>query len=119
MQKFYCDNCGTKVSRDTAKCPKCGRFFKSVRCPSCGLTGSPDLFVNGCPSCGYAEEKKAGGFDYYDISENGRTDKNGRFKKSAEEKEQRFFSDRFYKRAIPLLLVVIVLLVILLLKTGW
>ena len=113
MQKFYCDNCGTKVSRDTVKCPKCGRFFKSVRCPSCGLTGSPDLFVNGCPSCGYAEEKKNSGFDYYDIDEKG----GGR--RSSGKSEPKFFSDRFYKRAIPILIIVIILLVVLLLKTGW
>jgi ssDNA-binding Zn-finger/Zn-ribbon topoisomerase 1 len=42
------------VGRDTKKCPKCGRFFASVRCPRCGFTGSEDDFPAGCPACGYS-----------------------------------------------------------------
>jgi rRNA maturation protein Nop10 len=35
-------------------CPHCGRYFASVRCPSCGFTGDENTFRNGCPSCGYS-----------------------------------------------------------------
>ncbi|HAK45129.1 MAG TPA: hypothetical protein DCO79_04305 [Spirochaeta sp.] len=114
MQKFYCDNCGTKVSKNAAKCPKCGRFFKSVRCPSCGLTGSPDIFVNGCPSCGYAGENSNEGFNFYDIDEKFKPDR-----RPKRDGTGRFFSEHFYKRAIPVLFIVIILLIIILLKTGW
>ncbi|MDC7225571.1 MAG: zinc ribbon domain-containing protein [Spirochaetales bacterium] len=114
MQKFYCDNCGTKVSRNAAKCPHCGRFFKSVRCPSCGLTGPADLFLDGCPSCGYAAEKFREDVDFYELEEGGR-------RKTVKNKKEtrRFFSDKFYLRAIPILFIIIILLVILLLRTGW
>ena len=52
--RFFCDNCGAEVGRNLRKCPRCGRFFGSVRCPSCGFTGEEGLFKNGCPSCGYS-----------------------------------------------------------------
>jgi predicted RNA-binding Zn-ribbon protein involved in translation (DUF1610 family) len=52
--RFFCDNCGAEVGRDLEKCPRCGRFFASVRCPACGFTGEERLFKNGCPSCGYS-----------------------------------------------------------------
>ena len=52
--KFFCENCNAEVRRDAMICPHCGRFFASVRCPSCGFTGTHKEFKNGCPSCGYA-----------------------------------------------------------------
>ncbi len=52
-QEFFCEKCGAAVPGDAEKCPKCGRVFYSVRCPSCGFTGNADLFVSGCPLCGY------------------------------------------------------------------
>jgi len=52
--RFFCDNCGCEVNKDTKACPKCGRFFASVRCPSCGFSGEEKLFSGGCPSCGYS-----------------------------------------------------------------
>jgi len=52
--KFFCENCNAEVRRDAVICPHCGRFFASVRCPSCGFTGTHKEFKGGCPSCGYA-----------------------------------------------------------------
>jgi uncharacterized membrane protein YvbJ len=52
--RFFCDNCGSEVDSGAKACPRCGRFFSSVRCPSCGCTGEDKLFINGCPSCGYS-----------------------------------------------------------------
>ena len=52
--KFFCENCKAEVRRDAMICPHCGRFFASVRCPSCGFTGTHKEFKDGCPSCGYA-----------------------------------------------------------------
>ena len=54
LPKFFCENCGQEVKRNTKVCPHCGRFFASVRCPSCNYMGHTDEFVNGCPSCGFA-----------------------------------------------------------------
>jgi ssDNA-binding Zn-finger/Zn-ribbon topoisomerase 1 len=61
--RFFCDNCGAEVGRNAGKCPRCGRFFGSVRCPACGFTGEEGLFKNGCPSCGYSSPggMRAGG----------------------------------------------------------
>ena len=52
--RFFCDNCGHEVGRDAKSCAHCGRFFASVRCPSCGYIGGEKTFANGCPSCGYS-----------------------------------------------------------------
>lgn len=51
--KFFCESCGSEVPGNSKFCPKCGRFFASVRCPVCGETGSNEKFKNGCPKCGY------------------------------------------------------------------
>ncbi|MDR0402737.1 MAG: hypothetical protein LBH35_04010 [Treponema sp.] len=51
--RFFCENCGAEVNRDTGRCPSCGRVFASVRCPACGFTGGESLFREGCPVCGY------------------------------------------------------------------
>ncbi|MDR1618204.1 MAG: hypothetical protein LBS06_04050 [Treponema sp.] len=52
--RFFCDSCGAEVGRNAGKCPRCGRFFGSVRCPACGFTGEEGRFKNGCPACGYS-----------------------------------------------------------------
>jgi uncharacterized membrane protein YvbJ len=54
--RFFCDNCGTEVPRDEVKCPECGRYFSSVRCPACGFTGEVSSFKGGCPVCGYSSK---------------------------------------------------------------
>ncbi|MDR2717230.1 MAG: zinc ribbon domain-containing protein [Treponema sp.] len=52
--RFFCDNCGNEVGNEVKNCPYCGRFFASVRCPSCGHSGPDEMFQNGCPMCGYS-----------------------------------------------------------------
>jgi predicted RNA-binding Zn-ribbon protein involved in translation (DUF1610 family) len=52
--RFFCENCGAEVDRNTKNCPRCGRYFASVRCPSCGFTAAEEFFVDGCPVCGYS-----------------------------------------------------------------
>lgn len=52
--KYFCENCGSEVAANARCCPKCGKFFSSVRCPSCGHMGTVHDFKNGCPSCHYA-----------------------------------------------------------------
>ncbi|MDR0551561.1 MAG: hypothetical protein LBG72_06045 [Spirochaetaceae bacterium] len=41
------------------RCPKCGRYFASIRCPKCGYLGGNSDFSNGCPQCGYSSSPKA------------------------------------------------------------
>lgn len=53
--RYFCEHCGAEVRRDARVCPRCGRFFSSVRCPKCGHTGEAGEFRAGCPLCGYAE----------------------------------------------------------------
>jgi predicted amidophosphoribosyltransferase len=53
--RYYCEGCGLEVRKDARVCPRCGRFFSSVKCPRCGYVGVADDFNLGCPSCGYAE----------------------------------------------------------------
>lgn len=57
--KFFCENCGSPVSKDARACGVCGKFFVSVRCPKCGKVGTTRTFINGCPVCGYAVNKKS------------------------------------------------------------
>ena len=52
--RFFCDNCGAEVGHNVRSCPRCGRFFASVRCPACGFSGEDKLFSGGCPVCGYS-----------------------------------------------------------------
>lgn len=52
--KFFCENCGSEVAAKARFCPKCGKFFSSVRCPNCGKMGTVEDFKRGCPSCHYA-----------------------------------------------------------------
>lgn len=55
--KFFCENCNSEVPAKAKFCPKCGKFFSSVRCPQCSYTGDIKEFIHGCPSCGYALNK--------------------------------------------------------------
>ena len=59
--RFFCEHCGKEVSRSDEKCPSCGRFFASVRCPKCGFVGSQNLFSSGCPVCGYSAPRTPDG----------------------------------------------------------
>jgi predicted RNA-binding Zn-ribbon protein involved in translation (DUF1610 family) len=52
--RFYCDSCGTEVAASANCCPRCGKFFSSIRCPKCFWTGDQEAFANGCPNCGYS-----------------------------------------------------------------
>ena len=54
---FFCDNCSAEVGHGAESCPRCGRVFASVRCPSCGLIGEEAIFASGCPSCGYSAQR--------------------------------------------------------------
>jgi uncharacterized membrane protein YvbJ len=56
LPRFFCDNCGYEVGHEVKACPHCGRFFASVRCPSCGFSGQDKMFFNGCPMCGYSAD---------------------------------------------------------------
>ncbi len=57
--KYYCERCGAEVRKDARVCPRCGRFFSSVKCPRCGYVGASDDFAAGCPVCGYADVANA------------------------------------------------------------
>ena len=67
--KFFCESCNTEVPLDAKFCPKCGRFFASVRCPSCGATGSASKFAKGCPVCGYAMDSGTFNIEAYSEEE--------------------------------------------------
>ncbi|HNY17324.1 MAG TPA: zinc ribbon domain-containing protein [Treponemataceae bacterium] len=54
LPAFFCEFCGTQVRQNDRVCPHCGKFFSSVKCPSCGFTGDSKIFRDGCPACGYA-----------------------------------------------------------------
>lgn len=51
--RFLCESCGKDVPFNVELCPSCGREFRAVKCPICELEGSPELFSEGCPACGY------------------------------------------------------------------
>jgi len=54
IPKFFCEFCGTQVKQNDKVCSHCGKFFSSVKCPSCGFIGDSRIFRDGCPACGYA-----------------------------------------------------------------
>jgi uncharacterized membrane protein YvbJ len=58
MARFFCDNCGTEVKRNSSRCPQCGRLFAFIRCPQCGYRGEEEKFAQGCPVCGYCTVEK-------------------------------------------------------------
>lgn len=60
--RFFCDGCGREVDASDERCPSCGKFFASIRCPKCGFTGDQGVFLSGCPVCGYSAPKD--GQDY-------------------------------------------------------
>jgi len=57
--RFFCNNCGTEVASGENRCPECGRYFSSVKCPRCGFSGEEQLFRDGCPVCFYPSSKSA------------------------------------------------------------
>ncbi|NLM01216.1 MAG: zinc ribbon domain-containing protein [Treponema sp.] len=56
--RFFCENCKSEVKSNARFCNKCGKFFVSVRCPKCGKSGPQNIFVKGCPQCGYATTQR-------------------------------------------------------------
>ncbi|HKL86429.1 MAG TPA: zinc ribbon domain-containing protein [Treponemataceae bacterium] len=52
--RFFCEYCSSEVKQNDKFCSKCGKFFASVKCPSCGFSGDSRVFRDGCPACGYA-----------------------------------------------------------------
>ncbi|MDR1178146.1 MAG: zinc ribbon domain-containing protein [Spirochaetaceae bacterium] len=58
--RFFCEHCGAEVGRNAKQCPKCGNFFSSILCPSCGFSGGEFLFDKGCPVCGYSAPESGG-----------------------------------------------------------
>ena len=62
--RFFCESCEAEVPRDAKLCPKCGRSFVSVRCPSCDYTGEETFFKGGCPVCGYSATPAASPWDF-------------------------------------------------------
>jgi len=62
--RFFCESCGEEVPRNSKNCPKCGKYFASVRCPSCAFTGEEILFKEGCPVCGYSSMGSSQGNSY-------------------------------------------------------
>ncbi|WP_010253679.1 zinc ribbon domain-containing protein [Treponema primitia] len=54
--RFFCENCGAEVKRNSKSCPKCGRSFANILCPACGFEGEEQLFSAGCPVCGYTAD---------------------------------------------------------------
>ncbi len=52
--RYFCEHCGAEVKGNARICPRCGRFFSSVKCPKCGFVGVSEDFRAGCPVCGYA-----------------------------------------------------------------
>jgi hypothetical protein len=57
--RYFCEHCGLEVRKDARICPRCGRFFSSVKCPRCDYSGQAEDFETGCPVCGYAEAANA------------------------------------------------------------
>jgi hypothetical protein len=51
--RFYCEFCEREVPINATTCPHCKKSFSAVKCPVCSFTGKPELFEDGCPSCGY------------------------------------------------------------------
>ena len=73
--RFFCEQCGTEVPRNTVRCPVCGRYFTAVQCPQCGFRGSESDFASGCPTCGYMRPQEVA------ASRQGATDRRGRRKR--------------------------------------
>ena len=100
---FFCDNCGKEANLRDEKCANCGADFTGIRCPSCGFSGKPGNFLNGCPKCGFLSEVPGPG-----ISAN---------KNSPEARSAKTLPGIFYKIAIPVLsLILLTFALIILLK---
>jgi ssDNA-binding Zn-finger/Zn-ribbon topoisomerase 1 len=58
---FFCESCSALVPPFAERCPRCGKFFDSVKCPKCLFSGSVKDFLNGCPACSYLSAPAAEG----------------------------------------------------------
>ncbi len=99
--RFFCANCGAEVPPKTERCPRCGKFFSAVTCPACGFQGEAELFLKGCPVCGY-------------LAAAGKTARASRTRRK--KRASRTFSPEFYLFAgigLSTALVVLILLILL------
>jgi hypothetical protein len=76
--RFFCEHCGKEVKSSARVCTHCGSFFSAVRCPKCSFSGAGELFLHGCPRCGYAggtvdSEQQETAFEFSLGSRNKRT----------------------------------------------
>lgn len=103
--RFYCANCGTEVPPRTDRCPQCGKFFRAVTCPKCGFEGDVNVFLKGCPVCGYLVN-----VEKMRRRPAGRT--------GAARKPRRTFSAAFYRTAAILLILALAGLLIVLIAIS-
>jgi hypothetical protein len=104
--RFYCAYCSTEVGPRAVKCPKCGKYFSAVTCPSCGFKGDANTFLNGCPVCGYLVQQ--------DPEKNRRE---GAVLRPNAEKKKRF-SPAFYAATAIVLGAALVALIVVLLSLN-
>ena len=95
--KFFCENCGAEVPADARVCKNCGRFFYSVRCPTCRATRSASSFAKGCPVCGYAMD--SGTFNISAYSEEEKEEVHRRLSGAEQKKIKSAFASYERKRA--------------------
>jgi DNA-directed RNA polymerase subunit RPC12/RpoP len=81
--RFFCEQCGTEVPKNTVRCPSCGRYFTAIQCPQCGYRGSEEDFAAGCPTCGYMRPREVGAEDRGTAAKRKRSGKKGRRGRSA------------------------------------
>ena len=104
---FYCENCSREVAAGLDVCPGCGQEFSSVRCPSCGFAGEPELFKESCPECGYsgkAKEDEDSGRNLYIVKSN-----NTEYRKNIRSEKQ--LPSWLYKILIGFMVIIIIFLV--------
>ena len=102
---FYCENCNREVSSGLVICPGCGQEFSSVRCPSCGFTGKPELFKKSCPECGYVGE------DVIDKTPDSKLVKSESNESKNSRKSGNHLPSWLYKVLIGILVIIIIYLV--------
>ena len=100
--KFFCEHCGSEVKANAKVCPKCGKFFSSVRCPRCAYMGTVRDFSNGCPRCHYSmthedlygsDEEEDSVMNYETVEEYDKAIKMKRLKKQQSETKKRNYGN--------------------------